>query len=327
MGNILSYEKFVSILKSDPVPDYNEEVLINSIKNKTNTLQNHKTSKLLFVVVPLIILTTIISSVTFGSSILSKIAKPFEVINTESLKDKNGEKIFKYSKVELDGKYESELSKVKSVYDRYWTVMNKQQSTLKPTEMGIFIAIEAYEINGAYQLLGNKQYFLDIDDLISGTTTKFFTPKLLPKDFTFKNGTIEYCEDENMLQIAEDLYNRAKQEGKEYIFQKIKPSKIASLIEINYKSKINETINFRIDRSTEYNYTDNKSLPEIQIDTIKLRDLDILYLTFKGTSTRKIIFVDDAGTGKLTYNITFPVSTSAYKDMKPYITSMIESMK
>lgn len=328
MKKISSYEEFIEALKGEAVPNYNEEGLISLFKNNTPKYQKQKRFKLRIVIAAIVILSTFLSSIALGSSTFKHLVKAFEVIYSGSLKNEKGEDIFKYAKVEVNSDFEEEDNRSNSIYTKYWSVMDKYKSSLEDNKMGVFVAIEAYEANGSYRCLKKIQYCTKIDDLISSTSTEFLVPKQLPEGYSFKNGTVEYQEDNsNTRQIAEDIYQKAKLEGKEYAFQKIHTSRTASLVKMHFVNKMHDTIQIRIDRSGEYNYSYDKNLPEIQPEIIKLGDLEVLYIALKGNTLKEMIFVDDSRAEKLTYSILFRTQTSTFDNMKPYIISMIEKLQ
>ncbi len=324
MKKVSSFEEFETLIRNEPVPDFDKEAMICNINGKISCAGRNRPVKRKVIIPVTVLLFLLMTTIAYGDDVFQPIVKTFETVQSTIIKSIRGKASLEYVKVKYDEKPNGE--EIYKIYQKFGTVMYKHKMALKGDEVEVFAVTEAYGINKAIQTLKRENWFRDIEELANSTDTKFKVPTGLPEGFSFKEGTVEYLAmDKNLWIVTEELYQKAKREGKEYFSHIGKLSREAERIELKYQSS-HGAITVIIDRS--WKYFQNIEDDSVHAEVVKIGQLDALHLTYKNSSAfEKYIFRVDSDERALTYTIVYPVGEWYGKDLKPATIDMINSMQ
>ena len=323
MKELKTFEDFEDSLKRISIPEFDENLIINHINTVKSKRYVRFKIKTIVLVTVLFILT--ISSIVYGKNFFKPVIRLYyNVISSISLSDKDGRVLFEYQKVEYNDDFYYESDKLQSIYKKYSYIMYKHEKMLKDNESELFVVVDAYKINGSIRFLHNDKRFNSLDDLIESSSVEFKTPNILPEKYYFKYGYIKkhHAVDKNLGAVADELYNKALKEGKDYITLKFKTTYEISEIYLNYAENYRKN-NIEIQISSGFNKFGGNST---NVELIDINGHEALYISSESGDTREIIFTDNNGTENLTYRVVFHSPPGLGKDMYPHIIDMIESM-
>jgi len=322
MKELKTFEDFEDSLKRRSVPEFDENLLIKRIHTEKSKRAVRFKIKTVIMVTALFIL--MISSIVYGKNLFKPVVKLYNIISSTSLSDEEGKTAFEYQKVEYNDDESSENDKLRSIYKEYSYTMYKHKKELKDNELELFIVVDAYTINGSFRLLNNDTRYTSLSELIKNSSSQFIIPTILPDKYHFKYGCIKRGDaiNNNLGAIADELYNKAIKEGKDYITQKFETTCKVTEIILNYaENNGHNDIEIYINRNYKEFGGDS-----IQVELIDINGHEALYKTYENSILSEITFVDNNGIENLTYTVRFQSSTHLYKDMYPHIIKMIESM-
>jgi|GEM_PF-2929423 len=320
------FEEFENKLKQTSIPEFDDDKILRRLQTMTITGKSSNRRKIKLSILIASILVFSVSSFTFGRESFPHALNFIKTIFTTELKDESGNVNYEYSEVVISESEKAKLDKARSIYEKYSYLVYKHRNALKKNEVELLVITEAYGINGSVNLLQRVNRYNSLDELMKSTTTKFKAPTILPDKYVFKYGTIEYTlKENNSGKVAEDLYQKAVKEDKDYISQKLPTTDEASTIILNYAERNgHNNIIMRIDGAWKA-FRQNTAEKPVQVEVIEINGHDILYET-DSKPFGKITFVLSTDNKNLTYHISYPLSTSLHKDMESNIIKMIESI-
>lgn len=178
MKKISSFEEFETLIKNEPVPDFDKEHFVRSINEKIICTNRNRRIKLCVILPVTVISVLLMSSIAYSDEIFSPITKTFDTVYSMIIKDLHGNASFEYVKVKNEEVPNEK--RAEAIYQQFGAVMYEHKSVLKKDEVEVFVVTKAYDINKAVQILKSEPYFSNLEDLIKSTDTEFMiTPSCL----------------------------------------------------------------------------------------------------------------------------------------------------
>lgn len=107
------------------------------------------------------------------------------------LHDRDGEAVLVFEETSLERTKIDE--QIRAIYRKYRFIEADFERGLKPGETAIFLVPEAYQLDGSYTVLHNRnETFTDMQTLTQAADISFGTPAYIPPGYQFEEGAIDY---------------------------------------------------------------------------------------------------------------------------------------
>ncbi|MHA7965362.1 hypothetical protein ACX93W_14545 [Paenibacillus sp. CAU 1782] len=222
------------------------------------------------------------------------------------LHDRDGEAVLVYEETSLERtKIDEQL---RAINRKYRFIEADFERALKPGETALFLVPEAYQLDGDYSVLHNRnETFTDMQTLTQAADIDFGTPAYIPPGYQFEEGGIDYqiegVDRNDLNQLAQEAIDA----GLPYI---IKPWSFhfeTGMIRYNYMKEVDTGKGYPIYSNLSVGITEATgytSVGSLQHGDIEIVDLGDGTEAIYEPSMKMLTFVLSHGGNKLQYTVS-----------------------